>query len=92
MYVNAFFYYVGRGFYQQFCKYINESNTNGLINGMLLLIKILRMNTILKIKLGFEEMLHKYINCDLFDYLRGKRERLDNEKYWLFDQCEAIIK
>lgn len=59
---------------------------------MILLVKILKINTILKIKLGFEEMLHKYINCQLWEYLKNKREKLDNEKYWIFDQCTPIIK
>lgn len=50
------------------------------------------MNTVIKIRIGFEEMFHKYINCDLFDFLRAKRDRLNTEKYWIFDQCEAMIR
>lgn len=59
---------------------------------MLLLIKILKVNTFLKIKLGFKEMIHKYINCRFWAYLKAKRERLDTDKWWMFDQCDAIIK
>lgn len=92
MYINAFFYYAGRGFYQFLSRFAAEENIDGLINGMILMTKVLRINTILKIKLGFEEMLHKYINCDLWTYLKLKRERLDNEKYWIFDQCQDIIR
>lgn len=54
------------------------------MNGILLIIKIMSMNTITKVKIGFEEMFHKYINCDLFDYLRMKRDRLSSDKYWIF--------
>ena len=37
-------------------------------------------------------MMHKYINCTLWAYLKTKREKLDSEKWWIFDQCEDIIK
>lgn len=37
-------------------------------------------------------MLHKYINCRFWAYLKAKRESLDTDKWWMFDQCDAIIK
>lgn len=54
MYVNSFMYYIGRGFYQALSKYASEENIYGLVNCMLLLVKILKVNTIVKIKLGFD--------------------------------------
>lgn len=63
MYINTFFYYVGRGFYQTLCKFVGEGNLNGLVNGFILGTRVLRVNTVLKIRLGVEEMLHKYVNC-----------------------------
>ncbi len=46
-------YYVGRGLYQSLCKFALDENVNGIVNGMLLLVKIVRINTVLKVKLGF---------------------------------------
>jgi hypothetical protein len=92
MYINSFLYYITRGFYQSFTKSLSEQNTSNLIKGLTLITKILKINTILKIKLGFEEMLHQQINCSLWEYLRTKREKLDIEKYWMFDQCASFIR
>jgi hypothetical protein len=37
-------------------------------------------------------MLHYYINANFYDYLKSKRERLESEKWWIFDQCQSFIR
>ena len=33
----------------------------------------MKINSVIKIKMGFREMLRKFINCEFWEYLQGKK-------------------
>ena len=46
--------------------------------------KIMKINSVMKIKLGYREMLRKFIHCNFWDYLVGKKCAMVGMewKYW----------
>lgn len=97
MYANSYFNYVGRMLYQQLVKVIDNILNGNQPEQVKYGLKVLSMlefmiktNNIIKIRVGFENMLHKYIHLDFLQYLKKKPIKLDS--YWIFDECYGNVK